>query len=107
MHPQSTTTSTTQARDVFMMSSGLTLLFSRTVGHDFFHELDIIFGFLFCPELSGSWGAQHPESGKTTPEESPVPPSVLSVPSVVKILCDCMQRFLGDIVSNSEIRSMP
>jgi hypothetical protein len=33
------------------------------VRHDFFHEFDFILGFLFCPELFGSWGG-HMEFGK-------------------------------------------
>jgi hypothetical protein len=39
------------------------LLYSRTVRRDFFHEFDFIFGFLFCPELFGSWSVKNMKAG--------------------------------------------
>src|ERR1035441_4460256 len=51
----------------------LTLLFSRTVRHDCFHEFEFILIFPFCPQLFSSGAMQNSRLGKTAPRDKLIP----------------------------------
>ena len=57
----------------YKCASGLTLLFIRTVRHDFFHEFEFILIFPSCPQPFSSGAMQNWQLGKTAPRDKLIP----------------------------------